>query len=83
MPDILRACPRCYARVLVEDMDFHIDWHSGVRDGFHKFQSPDGGNSCMAEQRNSPGGAFWYCALPADHWYHQPLPKRAVQEDTP
>lgn len=77
--DVLRECPRCYARVSADRMAGHVDWHTGVRDGFHPYQpgGPDhtGVSECRAEMRNSRGGVFWFCNLPADHPYHQPLPE--------
>lgn len=77
------VCPRCFAAVpnMPATRDGHIDWHTGVRDGFHdfvpgspRFSSRMTEKQCAAEMRNSAGGAFWYCGLPSDHWYHQPLP---------
>lgn len=81
----MTTCPRCKAQILPGDMPDHIDWHKGVPDGFHEFRPRTGRDEfraegdadqterCFAEERNSSGGAFWYCNLPAEHWYHQPL----------
>lgn len=86
MPDQVRQCPRCFALILDQDTDWakHMDWHEGVRDGFHefvpgssRFHSALTETRCAGEQRNSAGGAFWYCDLPPEHWYHQPLPDTA------
>lgn len=80
MDPLLRECPRCYARVSLDRMDQHIDWHRGVHDGFHKFidstwHGPDGVHLC----RGVPNRPHWvgeeHCMLPADHPYHQPLPE--------
>lgn len=78
MDPFLRECPRCYARVSLDRMDQHIDWHTGVRDGFHPYRRraiDEGTDGCHAEMRNSGGGAFWFCGLPPEHPYHQPLPE--------
>lgn len=68
-------CPRCYAAVNEQHMAKHIDWHTGVRDGFHPFVDRGGNDTC----HGVPNRPHWvgeeWCDLPADHWYHQPLPE--------